>query len=195
MSLELSERTSSTQARGAPTSGDDAAAGLQRAWTIFVDGLGAVGSVLIGGLMALVCADVVGRNLLNQPIPTVAELSAFSVVVIVFLQLASTVRHDRMARADLFIDPFTRRHPRIGGTLATLFALLGGVCCALIAWATWPVIAKDIDAGEYIGIDGVGAIATWPFRALVVFGAAVAAVQYLIGAVQALRTAVRGEPR
>lgn len=190
MSLELSERTSPSPHPA--SSGPAAGTGLPRAWNVFVDGLGAVGSVLIGGLMALVCADVIGRNVFNQPIPTVAELSAFSVVVIVFLQLASTVRHDRMARAEVFIDPLTRRMPRAGAALGGVFALLGCVACALIAWATYPVIAKDIDVGEYIGIEGVGSIPTWPFRVLVVFGAGVAAVQYLIGAVQALWTAIRG---
>lgn len=189
MSLELSERTTpSTQ----PVSGVPPAGTLLRTWNVFVDGLGAVGSVLIGGLMALVCADVLGRNLLNQPIPTVAELSAFSVVVIVFLQLASTVRHDRMARAEIFIDPLALRAPRAAALLGALFALLGCVACALIAWATYPVIAKDMDIGEYIGIEGFATIPTWPFRMLVVFGAGVAAIQYLIGAVQALRTVTRG---
>lgn len=190
MSLDLSERTTSPPAGGVP-----ADTGLLHVWTVFVDGLGAVGSVLIGALMALVCADVISRNLFDQPIPTVAELSAFAVVVIVFLQLASTVRHDRMSRADIFIDAFALRHPRIGGIMTAVFALLGCFCCALIAWATYPVIAKDIEVGEYIGIEGVGTVATWPFRALVVFGSAVAAVQYLIAAAQAARTALRGDIR
>ncbi|MGQ9366420.1 TRAP transporter small permease subunit [Azospirillum sp. ST 5-10] len=185
MSLDLSERTSPSTTVGEPA----VESGLLRAWAVFVDGLGAAGSVLIGALMVLVCADVLGRNLLNRPIPNVAELSAWSVVVIVFLQLASTVRHDRMARAEIFIDPLARRAPEAGAALNAVFALLGAAACALIAYATWPIIARDIDIGEYIGIEGLATLPTWPFRVLVVLGAGVAALQYLIGAVQALNAA------
>ncbi len=82
-----------------------------------VDSLNAAGSVVIGVIMVLMCADVLLRNLINHPIEGVAELVATSVIVIVFLQLPATLRHGRMSRADLFIDPFVQRRPRAGRRL------------------------------------------------------------------------------
>ena len=57
-----------------------------------IDGLNAVGSLVIAAVMALMCADVLMRNIANQPIDGVAEMVAASIVIIVFLQLPSTVR-------------------------------------------------------------------------------------------------------
>ena len=83
--------------------------------------------------MVLMCADVLLRNLLNHPIDGVAELVATSIIIIVFLQLPATLRHGRMSRADLFIDPFLQRRPAAGRVLRALFSLVGIFACGVIA--------------------------------------------------------------
>lgn len=177
-----------------PAEGTDGAGGGRalRSWNLFVDALGAAGSVLIAMLMVLICADVLSRNLYDRPIPTVAEMSAFSVVVIVFLQLASTVRHRRMAQADLFVTVVALDRPRAAAALDALFSVFGVAVCGIIAYATFPSIAKDMEIGEYIGVDGTLTVPTWPFRVLVVAGAGVAALQYLLHVAAGLRRAVGG---
>lgn len=156
-----------------------------------VDGLNGVGSAVIGAVMLLMCADVLMRNLLNQPIDGVAELVATSITVIVFLQLPATLRHGRMSRADLFIDPFVARNPRAGRRLRALFSIGGVVACAVIAYATWPVLQLSWEEREFWGIEGVFTFPSWPMRAIVLLGAALTAVQYLLLSVQDFTEAAR----
>ncbi|WP_372658418.1 TRAP transporter small permease subunit [Hydrogenophaga sp.] len=145
-----------------------------------VDGLNALGSVVIGLVMLLMVADVLMRNLLNQPIDGVAELVATSIIVIVFLQLPGTLRHGRMSRADLFIDPFTLKRPVAGHRLRALFSLAGIFACAVIAYASWPMLVRAWVGNEFLGVEGVFTFPTWPMRAVVVLGSALAALQYAL---------------
>jgi TRAP-type mannitol/chloroaromatic compound transport system permease small subunit len=149
-----------------------------------IDGLNAMGSVVIGLVMLLMCADVLLRNLLNQPIDGVAELVATSIIVIVFLQLPATLRHGRMSRADLFIDPFITKRPKAGLRLRSFFNLAGIFACAVIAYASWPMLVKAWIDSEFFGIEGVFTFPTWPMRAIVVLGSLLAAIQYALLAVQ-----------
>jgi TRAP-type mannitol/chloroaromatic compound transport system permease small subunit len=154
-----------------------------------VDGLNALGSGVIGLVMVLMCADVLLRNLVNRPIDGVAELVATSIIVIVFLQLPATLRHGRMSRADLFIDPFIARRPVAGRRLRALFSVAGTFACALIAYASWPMLRKAWAGDEFLGVEGVFTFPIWPMRAVVVLGAALATVQYLLLAVRDWREA------
>lgn len=157
-----------------------------------VDGLNAAGSVVIGAVMVLMCTDVLMRNLLNQPLDGVAEMVAASIIIIVFLQLPSTLRHGRMSRADLFIDPFIQKRPVAGRRLRAVFSLFGIFACGVIAYATWPLLAKAWVDSEFFGIQGVFTMPVWPMRAVVLLGAALAAVQYALLAVEDFRRAVEG---
>ncbi len=145
-----------------------------------VDSLNAAGSVVIAAVMLLMCADVLLRNLLNHPLDGVAELVATSIIVIVFLQLPSTLRHGRMSRADLFIDPFVQTRPRAGKRLRALFSLAGVFACAVIAYASWPMLARAWRDDEFLGIEGVFSFPIWPMRLVVCIGAALAAIQYAL---------------
>jgi TRAP-type mannitol/chloroaromatic compound transport system permease small subunit len=154
-----------------------------------VDALNAMGSVVIAAVMVLMCADVLMRNLFARPIDGVAELVATSIIVVVFLQLPATLRHGRMSRADLYIDPLLVRSPRAGRRLRAVFSLFGVFACAVIAYATWPVLVRAWEDSEFWGVEGVFTFPTWPMRAVVLLGAALAAVQYLLLALQDLRSA------
>lgn len=158
---------------------------------IFVDGLNAIGSLLIAVVMVGMCADVLSRNLANKPIDGVAEMVAMSIVVIVFLQLPSTLRHGRMSRADLFIDPFVRRRPAAGRRLRSFYSLAGVFACGVIAYASWKPFLRAWSNDEFLGIEGVFTFPMWPMRAIVILGAVLAAVQYLLLAVQDWRDAGR----
>lgn len=150
------------------------------AFGVLVDGLNGIGSLLIFAMMLLVGSDVVGRSLFNQPIYGVAELVSLSIVAIVFLQLGSTLRHQRMTRADLFIDGFIARHRRAGLLLNAAFNLAGLAACLAIATATYPLLVHAWTKGQYIGVEGLFTAATWPVRLIVIVGSVVTAIQYLI---------------
>ncbi len=156
-----------------------------------VDALNGLGSIVIAMVMVLMCADVLFRNLLNQPIDGVAEMVAASIIVIVFLQLPSTLRHGRMSRADLFLDPFMLRRPRAGLRLRAVFSVFGIFACAVIAYATWPLFQRAWTNSEFLGVEGVFTFPTWPMRLVVFTGAALAAIQYALMVWHDLRASSR----
>jgi TRAP-type mannitol/chloroaromatic compound transport system permease small subunit len=162
---------------------------ILRAWNALVDGLGALGTLLIGVLMCLICADVAVRNITGGSLPMVAEAGAITLVTIVYLQLATTIRHDRLARADLFFAGFRRRFPRAGAGLAALYDLVAAAALGTIAWSTVTILERDISRGEYIGVTGIATLPTWPFRAAILLGLTVATVQCAVQLVGRLRTA------
>jgi TRAP-type C4-dicarboxylate transport system permease small subunit len=161
-----------------------AARAPESAFGRLVDGLNAAGSVLIGAVMLLMCMDVLLRNLVNRPIDGVAELVATSIVMIVFLQLPATLRHGRMSRADLFIDPFVARRPRAGKRLRALFSAAGIFACGVIAYASWPPFTRAWTDDEFLGVEGMFTFPIWPMRGIVILGAALAALQYVLLVIQ-----------
>jgi TRAP-type C4-dicarboxylate transport system permease small subunit len=161
-------------------------------WRRIVDGLGATGTLLIGVLMLVIFADVVARNLLGSSLPLVSELGALTLVMIVYLQLPTTIRHNRLARTDIFIAPLSRKRPRAAALLTLIFNLVGAATVCGIAWATIRILEKDMASREYIGVTGVATFPTWPFRALIFVGVAIAAIQFLIQSYQAARAFARG---
>lgn len=154
-----------------------------------VDGLNAIGSAIIIAIMVLVCADVAARGLFNHPIDGVAELVALAIIAVVFLQLASTLRHGRMTRADLFIDGFRKRKPLAGGILEAVFSIAGMGVCLIILWASWPKFVASWTGNEFIGIQGQFTAPTWPVRGIVILGSGLAAIQYAMHMAQNLRLA------
>lgn len=161
-------------------------------WRLVVEGFAAVGTILIGVLMIIVCADIVARNSAGASLPLVSEAGALLVVLLVALQLASTVRARRLARTEIFILPFSERFPRAGAIVTALFDLVGAGILGLVAWASIRILEKDLASSEFIGIVGMATMPTWPFRLLILLGFAVAAVEFLVRSVDELRRAAEG---
>jgi len=148
-----------------------------RLWHILTDGLAVLGTALIVVLMVLICADVAARNILGGSLPLVTELGAITVVMIVYLQLASAVRHDRLARTEVFFEALKSRAPRAGVVLGASFDMAAAAMFALVAWSTLGILERDLSSANYFGVTGVLTVPTWPFRALIVLGLAVTAAQ------------------
>ena len=165
---------------------------IGRAWGALVDGLGAVGSLLIVALMLVICADVLSRNIMGASLPLVSELGAMMVVMIVYLQLATTIRHDRLARADVFYSGFRAKHPRKGAALGAVFDLAGVVMIGVMAFATLNMLTRDIGANQFIGITGVMTLPTWPFRAAILAGMAIGGLQCVLQLLGAMRIVIQG---
>lgn len=166
-----------------------------RAWRWLVDGLAALGTILICVLMLIICSDIVARNIMGSSLPLISELGALTLVMIVYLQLAATVRADRLARTEIFFGPFRTNYPRAGALLSALFNLAGGLLVGLIAWSTVHILEKDFTSFEFIGVPGIATMSTWPFRLLILIGVAVAAIEFLLRTLSALRAAGAGDRR
>lgn len=162
-----------------------------RLWNSCVDGLAAFGTTMIVFLMAIIVADVIARNVMGASLPLIAELGALTVVLIVFLQLGTAVRNDRLASTEFFLAAVSARWPGAASGIRAIWDLAGAVLCAGIAWSSWGIFRRDVEHSEFIGVIGVLTMPTSPFRALIFLGAAIAAVQFLLMATIRLRKAAK----
>lgn len=163
-----------------------------RLWASLVDGSAALGTLMICLLMLMISADILARNILGGSLPLISELGALTLVMIVYLQLGTTIRHNRMARIEFFLIWLERKSPRALGVVNAIWELAGAAVCAAIAWSTYTILLRDISAREFIGVPGIATMPTWPFRALILAGATIAVIQFGIRAVNELRSAASG---
>src|SRR5687768_16914441 len=134
--------------------------------------------------MFLICADVVGRYVFSAPIKGAAELVGYSIVAAVFLQLAATLHVGRFTRVELFIEPFEKKRPAAGQAFGVLFHLIGAAVFGIITWGTWPKLHDAWVNDEIAGTPGVFVFTIWPFLGVVVLGAALTGIEFLIQAAQ-----------
>jgi C4-dicarboxylate transporter, DctM subunit len=154
--------------------------------------MNSAGTLWIFALMFLICADVAGRYLFNAPIKGAAEMVGYSIVAAVFLQMASTLRAGRFTRVELLFEPLKAKRPAAAHAFDTVFAFLGMAVFALITWGTWPKLASAWATDEITGTPGVFTFTIWPFIGVIVLGAAVTTLEFLLqflhSAWQAART-------
>ncbi len=155
-----------------------------RGWANRIDGafnvvLSVVSAIWIFAIMAIVCADILMRNLFNQPISGVAEFIALSVPACVFLQLPSAIAQRRLVRAELIIGALERNSPRAGAVFNLVYMLVGlFLFWKILEWG-WPHFIKSWSSGEYSGVQGAYQIPVWPFNLALILGAAFGFIQFL----------------
>lgn len=162
---------------------------VQSLWSRAVDGLAALGTTMIVLLMIMICSDVFARNITGGSLPLISELGALTLVMIVYLQLGTTIRNNRLARTDVFLEALGRWKPRAAALVAGIWDLFGIAVCAGIAWSTYGILLGDIEHHEFIGVTAGVTFPTWPFRMLILVGSAVAAVQFVVQAVRSFMKA------
>lgn len=171
-----------SEGQGAPDSGAPRASWFGALTRL----LNVLGTALILAMVLAVNADVVGRNLFNHPLPGVLEFVGLSIVAIVFLQMANTLREDRHVSNDILMRVVAAWRPRLAAVFYASFFLIGALLMGLIVWFVWPILVENYERGYYKGTAGVIEIPTWPFLLAVIVGAAATAVQFLLLAWRAL---------
>jgi TRAP-type mannitol/chloroaromatic compound transport system permease small subunit len=134
--------------------------------------MNALGTLWILGLMVLLNSDVIGRNFFNAPILGVPEMTSLSIVGIVFLQLADTLRCGRFTRADVLLDALKQSRPAAADALQALFHAVGALLMLAILWAAWAPLLESIRIFEYVGAIGSFQIPVWPIRLITLLGLA-----------------------
>ena len=142
--------------------------------------MNALGTVWILALMVLINADVIGRDVFATPVRGVTELVALSIVGIVFLQLADTLRAGRFTRADVLLERLQRTRPMIADALHAVFHLVGAALMLVILWAGWEPLVESVRIKEYVGAIGDFQAPVWPIRLITLIGLAVTALSYLL---------------
>jgi TRAP-type C4-dicarboxylate transport system permease small subunit len=158
--------------------------------------LNIAGTILIVAMAVAVNADVLGRDLFNKPIAGVNEFLGLSIVSIVFLQVANTLREGRHVSNDIIMRWIGGSHPRVACGFYGLFCLIGAALMALIVWFVSPMFMEMYRGGYYQGTQGVIEIPVWPFVLPVIIGGIASAVQYVLFAGYEFAQAFgRGRPR
>lgn len=175
--------------------GDAAATGVRGgrvpgAVRVIAEASNALGTVWIFALMVLICADIVARTGFSAPIRGVAEIVGFSIVGIVFLQMASTLLAGRITRADLFLDPYELASPRAASAYHAVFDLAGAIVFAMIAWRMVPDLLAAYGENDYYGVRGDFTFPTWPIKATVVWGSALASLSFVSHGVDKIRDGI-----
>ena len=153
--------------------------------------LNAVGTAGIMWLMMLIVADVFGRGAFNQPVPGVPEMVRLSIVAVVFLQLASCLRADRVTHSDVFIKRLREKRPRACGVLQGLYNLVGATLFAIICYSSLPYFVKAWTTDQFIGGAQNFTVPVWPVKLIIVIGSAAMTIQFLINVVTHLRRGFR----
>jgi TRAP-type C4-dicarboxylate transport system permease small subunit len=160
----------------------------------FTQALNIIGTLLILAMAIAVNADVIGRNAFNHPIAGVLEFIGLSIVAVVFLQMANTLREDRHVSNDVFIRMLAAVRPRVAEGLHAAFNMVGAVLMLMIVVYVWPIMRESYEGDYYAGTAGVIEIPIWPFMAIVVLGAATTVIQFLLDAWRHYQRARRREP-
>lgn len=137
-----------------------------------------VGSLLILGLVALITADVAGRNFFGAPISGVPEMVSLSIVAIVFLQAPQALKSGRMTRSDGVIDILHARFPALARTMETFFDLTGIAVLAAILYAHWPMMIRSWVRNDFVGAVGDFTAPTWPIKGMLALGCILLALQF-----------------
>ena len=170
--------------------GAPAGASRHSAFGIITQALNVIGTLLILSMVVAVNADVIGRDFFNHPVPGVVEFLGLSIVAIVFLQMANTLREGRHVSNDLLLQLISRKRPRVEAGFYAVFNLLGAILFALIVIYVWPYFMQNWTNGYFRGTTGVVQIPIWPFQVALVVGSVVTALQFIVLAWQHLKRAL-----
>ncbi|RDE07811.1 TRAP transporter large permease subunit [Pelagibacterium lacus] len=165
-----------------------------KTFSVIVSSFNTLGAIWIFGLVLLVTADVLLRTLLNMPLPGVALIVSFSIVPIVFLQIADATRLGRTTRNMVALGRLIEERPRSGRLFEAVFHLLGAVSFSIVAYYTWPRLTRAWEDGTYFGTEVVYTIPQWPLFFSITLGSVLAAAQFIRLAVGNLRLAAKLPP-
>ncbi len=144
-----------------------------------VSALNAIGTLWIFVIMVLINTDVFSRFLFNFPIKGVPLIIEFSIVAIVFLQLAAALRGERMTRSDVLIGRLLERRPQLGLSLQAIYHAAGAVLMTLLFFYSVPLFEKAWRLNTYAGVEGDFTIQVWMLKLTVLVGIAVCGIQFI----------------
>jgi TRAP-type mannitol/chloroaromatic compound transport system permease small subunit len=153
---------------------------LDRALGVLVVTSNNIGSLWILGMTLAVVADVTGRYLFNAPINGTAEMVTISVVAVLYLQLAYTLRSGRMTRSDAFYTRLVARRPALGNALGLVFHLAGACLAAAIMIGAWPKWLAAWREGYYVGVIDVFTFPEWPLLLIIFLGCGLTGLQFVL---------------
>ena len=162
-----------------------AVAGLSRVVNSVAMTANALGTLVVLALVVILNVDVMMRGVFSSPIPGTYEMVQFSVVLIVFLQLADVVRVDRLTRSDGFLNLLYTRRPALTANLRRIINAISAIFMGLIAYITFPEFLHMWDTQDYFGVPGLFTLPWWPVKMVITFGTALSCLVFVIKVITA----------
>lgn len=85
-----------------------------------------------------------------------------------------------MIRADVILGSLP---PRVGRCVNTFHMICGAVFLAAVAWGVWPQFLEAYIYNLFVGVWVGFQAPIWPIRAIIVLGAALGCLAYLVNAI------------
>ena len=150
-------------------------------WLVKTDsGLGTVintsailSATLVLVLMFLVTADIIGRYVINKPVPMTYEVGSFLMVFIVFLGVSYTQRMKAHIRVEFLT---LRLPPRLRTCLDLLALTLGLLLYGAIFYQGMQWSYTSFQVGDYVA--GLVNLPRWPSQFAVPLGALLLSLQF-----------------
>jgi len=145
----------------------------------------ALGTLVVLALVVILNLDVILRGVFSAPIKGTYEMVQFSVVLIVFLQLADVVRVDRLTRSDGFLNLLYNRRPGVTASLRRIINAVSAIFMGLIAYITFPELLHMWNTQDYFGVPGLFTLPWWPVKLVITFGTALSCIVFVIKVITA----------
>lgn len=145
--------------------------------------LNVIGAIWVLLIMLLITVDVVGRAFFNSPLFGVPEIVKISVVGLVWCQMAHTLKIGAHLRSTILLDRMPRATRRV---IEIVSCILGVITFSLIVYSGWDTMLEAWRIGEFEGEEPVR-VPTSPIRTLVLIGAALTAIQFMVMLVDLIR--------
>lgn len=154
-------------------------------WIVLVSNAVASGWIFI--LMLLITLDITLRFVFNSPLSGVTEIVEISIVTILYLQLAHTLKVGRITRSDALYGSILRKWPSVGNIMGILFHLAGVGLMVAIVMGGWPKWLQAYHGGHFVGNTGVFTFPEWPQRLALVVGCTLLGIQFFLAVIDNIR--------
>ena len=151
---------------------------IDRLFGGLVSTLNVAASIWVLVLVAIISIDVIGRAGFNSPLPGVPEIVKFSIVGMLWLQMAYTLRVRKHLRTTIGLKLMPAAGRR---AILVLNALVGVAMFAFIAWLGVDEMVASWQIGAFEGEHPVR-IPVAPLWAVLVGGACLTVIQYALDA-------------
>ncbi|MBO21635.1 MAG: hypothetical protein CMM26_04550 [Rhodospirillaceae bacterium] len=153
----------------------------------------AVASGWIFILMLLITLDIVLRFVFNSPLSGTTEIVEISIVTILYLQIAHTLKVGRITRSDALYGRILMKWPPLGNIMGIFFHLAGLGLMVAIVIGGWPKWLQAYHGGHFVGNTGVFTFPEWPQRLALVVGCSLLGVQFFLAVLDNVR-GIFGKP-
>lgn len=142
--------------------------------------MNSIGTAWVFILLVIINLDIFSRFLFNRPIRGIPEIVSLSIVALVFMQIAHTLKVGRLTRSETLLNILKAKSPRAASILEGIFHLVGAGLFAIILQGSYAMFIKAWTIDEYVGAEGDFMAPIWPVKLIILVGSAVAIIQFLL---------------